>query len=232
MSTIVKLRCAHVRASATKALCLQPPQVDHALQAVIQCRNHDLIWSKSQRKRISQHSICIRGVDMNSTHILDFIPYAILGAGLIIVVSFFPPNGLRGTWQMPTAMWQTTVNTQGDTATRPAEHPNQACTAWLEGWADPAKHEGQLEWILGFVTGSNYRGEGQGQPKDADEVEIFVEHYCRNNPEHQLFMAAAALVQGSGGPAALHEFKKERDGSLGEEEPDLSRPQFTQPLVP
>ena len=145
---------------------------------------------------------------MNSTHILDFIPYAILGAGLIIVVSFFPPNGLRGTWQMPTAMWQTTVNTQGDTATRPAEHPNQACTAWLEGWADPAKHEGQLEWILGFVTGSNYRGEGQGQPKDADEVEIFVEHYCRNNPEHQLFMAAAALVQESGGPAALHEFKK------------------------
>ena len=145
---------------------------------------------------------------MNSMHILDFIPYAILGAGLIIVVSFFPPNGLRGTWQMPTAMWQTTVNTQGDTATRPAEHPNQACTAWLEGWADPAKHEGQLEWILGFVTGSNYRGEGQGQPKDADEVEIFVEHYCRNNPEHQLFMAAAALVQESGGPAALHEFKK------------------------
>ncbi len=69
------------------------------------------------------------------------------------------------------------------------------------------KHEGQLEWILGFVTGSNYRSEGQAQLKDADEVEIFVEHYCRNNPEHQLFMAAAALVQESGGPAALHEFK-------------------------
>jgi hypothetical protein len=149
---------------------------------------------------------------MNSTHIHTFTPYAILGAGIIIiiVVSFFPPRGVDGTQgPLPSALWQTTINDEGDAATRlsPAEQPNQACSAWLEGWSDPAKHEGQLEWILGFVTGSNYRSEGQGRPQDADEVEIFIEHYCRNNPEHQLFMAAAVLVQESGGPAALHEFK-------------------------
>ncbi len=171
---------------------------------------------------------------MNSTHIHTFTPYAILGAGIIIiiVVSFFAPRGPDGTQGLPPpALWQTTINDEGDAATRlsPAEQPNQACSAWLEGWSDPAKHEGQLEWILGFVTGSNYRSEGQAQLKDADEVEIFIEHYCRNNPEHQLFMAAAALVQESGGPAALHEFKKEGDGDLGGEEPDLSRLQFTQP---
>ena len=168
---------------------------------------------------------------MNSTHIHTFTPYAILGAGfiIIIVVSFFPPRGLDGTQGPPRpALWQTTINDEGEAATRlnPAEHPNQACGAWLQDWSDPAKHAGQLEWILGFVTGSNYRSEGQAQLEDADEVEIFIEHYCRNNPEHQLFMAAAALVQESGGPAALHEFKKEGDGDTGEVEPDLSRLQF------
>ncbi len=169
---------------------------------------------------------------MNFTHIHTLIPYAILGAGIVIVVSLFPQRGLDGTrGPPPSALWQTNINDEADAATRlsPTRQPNQACSAWLQDWSDPAKHEAQLEWILGFVTGSNYRTEGQGRPQDADEVEIFIEHYCRNNPEHQLFMAAAALVQESGGPAALHEFKKEDDGGLGGEEADLSRLQFTQP---
>ncbi len=67
------------------------------------------------------------------------------------------------------------------------------------------------------MTGSNYRSEGQGLPENTDEVEIFIEHYCRNHPKHHLFMAAAALVQESGAPAALHEFKKEGDGEPGED---------------
>ena len=178
---------------------------------------------------------------MKFAHIHTFVPYAILGAGLILVVSFLLPKGLDGTQWAPTAMWQTTINTEGDTATSlsPAGQPNQACSAWLQDWSDPTKHERQLEWILGFVTGSNYRSEGQGQPEDTDEVEVFIEHYCRNNPDHQLFMAAAVLVQESGGPAALHEFKKEGDGDSGEDcahagcetapgqELDLSRLRFT-----
>ena len=197
------------------------------------------------------------------------VPYAVLGAGLIIVVSFLAPpsatlnrslgrvisitnersqnaqpaagaevlrsfapqgpwfdavavdakKGLDGTQAAPTVVWQTALGTEGDAATRlrPAEQPDQACIAWLQDWSDPAKHEGQLEWILGFVTGSNYRSERQGKPENADEVDIFIEHYCRNNPEHHLFMAAAALVQQSGGPAALHEFKKEDEGEPGED---------------
>ena len=245
MSIIVKLRRARVRPTGKKAL--RPRAAGGAgcsttSAAAIQRRNHDLIWSKSQPPRISQHSICIRGADMNFTHIRAFMPYAVLGAGLIIVVCFLVPpsatlnhslgrvtsianersqnaqpvagaealrgfapqgpwldavpvdakKGLGGAQVAPSAVWQTAIDTEGDTATRlsPAEQPNQACSAWLQDWSDPDKHEGKLEWILGFITGSNYRSEGQGQPENAD------------------FMAAAALVQESGGPAALHEFEK------------------------
>ena len=46
---------------------------------------------------------------MKFAHIHTFIPYAILGAGLILVVSFLLPKGLDGTQWAPTAMWQTTM---------------------------------------------------------------------------------------------------------------------------
>ena len=83
-----------------------------------------------------------------------------------------------------------------------------ACSGWLEFRKNEHVHEGQVKWVLGFLTGSNYRTEGQGAPADSGAVEAFVDQYCQNNPSHQLFMAAAALVQESGGPVALHQFKK------------------------
>ena len=83
-----------------------------------------------------------------------------------------------------------------------------ACSGWVQLRHNEAVHEGQVKWILGFVTGSNYRTEGQGSPADSAAVETFVDRYCQNNPSHQLFMAAAALVQESGGPVALHQYKK------------------------
>jgi hypothetical protein len=83
-----------------------------------------------------------------------------------------------------------------------------ACSAWLKFRQNEHVHEGQVKWILGFLTGSNYRTEGQGAPADSAAVEAFVDQYCQNNPSHQLFMAAAALVQESGGPVALHQYKK------------------------
>jgi hypothetical protein len=83
-----------------------------------------------------------------------------------------------------------------------------ACGAWLKLRQNEIVHQGQVKWVLGFLTGSNYRTEGQGAPADTAAVEAFVDQYCQNNPSDQLFMAAAALVQESGGPAALHKFKK------------------------
>ena len=83
-----------------------------------------------------------------------------------------------------------------------------ACGAWLKLRQNESVHQGQVKWVLGFLTGSNYRTEGQGAPADSAAIEAFVDQYCQNNPSHQLFMAAAALVQESGGPVALHQYKK------------------------
>ena len=83
-----------------------------------------------------------------------------------------------------------------------------ACGSWLKLRQNEIVHQGQVNWLLGFLTGSNYRTEGQGAPADSAAVEAFVDQYCQNNPAHQLFMAAAALVQESGGPTAFHQYKK------------------------
>ena len=267
MSIIVKLRRAYVRATGKKALRLRAAEgagcshhISSRCSAPQSRFDLEQVPAAANQPGFLLHSVCIRGADINPTHIHGFMPYAVLGAGLIIVVCFLAPpsatlnhslgrvisianersqnaqpvagvevlrsfaphgpwfdavpvdakKGLGSAQGAPSPVWQTAIDTEGDTATRfsPAEQPNQACSAWLQDWSDPEKHEGQLEWIIGFVTGSNYRSEGQGQPENTDEIEIFIEHYCRNNPEHQLFMAAAALVQESGGPAALHEFEK------------------------
>ena len=83
-----------------------------------------------------------------------------------------------------------------------------ACSGWLEFRKNEHVHEGQVKWVLGFLTASNYSTEGQGAPADFGAVETFVDQYCQNNPSHQLSMAVAALVQESGGPVALHQYKK------------------------
>ena len=83
-----------------------------------------------------------------------------------------------------------------------------ACSGWQQFRQNEIMHQGQVKWVLGFLTGSNYRTEGQGAPADSAAVEAFVDKYCQNNPSHQLFMAAAALVQETGGPVALHQYKK------------------------
>lgn len=84
-----------------------------------------------------------------------------------------------------------------------------SCGAWLQDRVNPANHASELEWVLGFVTGSNYRNtETQGRPPDTPGIEEFLNQYCENNPLQNLFLAAAALVQESGGPPALHKFKK------------------------
>ena len=75
-------------------------------------------------------------------------------------------------------------------------------------------HQGQVIWVLGFLTGSNYRTEGQGAPADSAAVEAFIDQYCQNNPSHQLFMAAAALVQDSGGFERCTNTKNEMEASL------------------
>jgi hypothetical protein len=37
-----------------------------------------------------------------------------------------------------------------------------ACSGWLEFRKNEHVHEGQVKWVLGFLTGSNYRTEVKG----------------------------------------------------------------------
>jgi hypothetical protein len=165
-------------------------------------------------------------------HFQTLIPYAILGTGVIFVATFLRPPATTGAqssvaapsansflgskpgWPEAIAAGDAGSNEKAKTATpSPPAGATRVCSAWLQDWADPVQHEAQLEWILGFITGSNYRTEGQGQPGSSDEVEIFIEHYCRNHPEDQLFVAAAAVVQETGGPIAFHAFKNSADSA-------------------
>jgi len=160
---------------------------------------------------------------MRLRHLQTLLPCAILGTGLVIVASFLSPPITVGARSFAAASSARTsfvsqpeqleiiaradagANEKIDTRSSSAEQ-TKVCSAWLQDWANPPRHQAQLDWILGFITGSNYRTEGQGQPGSSDEVELFIEHYCRSNPEDQLFMAAAALVEETGGPRALRSF--------------------------
>jgi hypothetical protein len=87
-----------------------------------------------------------------------------------------------------------------------------SCGRWLELRQNAAIHQAQRQWILGFVTGINWATSAsdgpQAHPPDADAAATFVDAYCRNNPLHPLAMAASALVQVTGGPKALHEWRR------------------------
>jgi len=84
-----------------------------------------------------------------------------------------------------------------------------SCGQWLESRGDTSLHNQYKQWVFGFVSGSNYNSnQGQSQPPDLAAAVAFIDQYCTNNPLHYLPFAAAALVQETGGPKALHEWKK------------------------
>jgi hypothetical protein len=85
----------------------------------------------------------------------------------------------------------------------------ESCGRWVALRADKVNHAVMKQWVLGFISGSNWNAKGsQARPPDADAADIFVDEYCKNNPLHAVALAAAALVQESGGPKAQHEWKR------------------------
>ena len=85
-----------------------------------------------------------------------------------------------------------------------------SCGKWLEGSRQgPAARAQLLQWVYGFLSGVNSHTAGpQAKPLDVEAGAAFVDAYCRNNPLHALVLAAAALVQETGGPKALHQWKR------------------------
>jgi hypothetical protein len=83
-----------------------------------------------------------------------------------------------------------------------------SCGQWLEYRAERSA-EGEEQWVYGFLSGSKYyTDEAKTRRIDAAAINAFVDGYCRNNPLHPVFLAAAALVQEAGGPKAKHEWKR------------------------
>ena len=86
-----------------------------------------------------------------------------------------------------------------------------SCGTWIEARHKPVEYYQYLPWVLGFITGSNWHNaEQQARPLDVKAVVAFIDQYCRNNPLHSLVLAAAAVVQETGGPKVhpLHQWKR------------------------
>jgi hypothetical protein len=80
-------------------------------------------------------------------------------------------------------------------------------------WADPKNIRQRLSinfWLLGFVSGSNFRSAGTGsQAKITDNSSAiaFADKYCDVYPEHTMAQVALAMVENFGGPKAKHPWK-------------------------
>ena len=84
-----------------------------------------------------------------------------------------------------------------------------SCGKWIESRGDLSTHFQYKQWILGFISGSNWNGVGpQAKPIDPEAVVAFVDRYCSSNPLDLLALAASAAVQESGGANAKHQWKR------------------------
>jgi len=84
-----------------------------------------------------------------------------------------------------------------------------SCGKWLESRNDLATYYQLRQWVFGFVSGTNYSApRKQSNPPDSEAGVAFIDQYCKNNPLHLLVLAAAALVQETGGPNAEHQWKR------------------------
>jgi hypothetical protein len=84
----------------------------------------------------------------------------------------------------------------------------ESCGKWLAQRTNNVNRTILHNWILGFISGSNWYSRSQARPPDSDAVATFVDQYCQNNPLHLMALAAAALVGELGGPKATHEWKR------------------------
>ena len=84
-----------------------------------------------------------------------------------------------------------------------------SCGKWIESRNDKAAHFQYKQWVLGFISGSNWNTVGpQSRPTDQEAVVAFVDLYCKNNPLHTLVAAAAVAVQETGGAKVKIQWKR------------------------
>ncbi len=86
---------------------------------------------------------------------------------------------------------------------------NLTCGKWTEFRDKPSIHYKLEQWVYGYVSGVNWSSDKkQSTPADGDATVAFIDKYCKNNPSDSLALAAAGLVQETGGPKAKHAWKQ------------------------
>jgi hypothetical protein len=85
----------------------------------------------------------------------------------------------------------------------------KSCGAWTADRSNDVPHNMELDWVLGFISGSNWENpQSQARFADNDAIAAYVDNYCALNPLHGIAAAAAAIVQEGGGPQATHTWKR------------------------
>jgi hypothetical protein len=58
-----------------------------------------------------------------------------------------------------------------------------SCGVWLAKRSSEANRAILLNWVLGFISGSNWSApDKQSRPPDTASVAAFFDQYCQNNP--------------------------------------------------
>jgi hypothetical protein len=86
-----------------------------------------------------------------------------------------------------------------------------SCGYWIEVRSQTSLHHQLRQWVFGFISGFNWYTEGrQAIAQDQAAVVAFIDQYCKNNPLDSLSLAAAAIVQETGGQKVhpLHQWKR------------------------
>jgi hypothetical protein len=83
-----------------------------------------------------------------------------------------------------------------------------SCGQWHEA-ARKSERTQYASWVAGFVSAINcLTPDYYGAALEDAQIKTFLDHYCENNPLHNLGNAAFALVEEAGGPKARHKWKR------------------------
>ncbi len=85
---------------------------------------------------------------------------------------------------------------------------NLTCGKWTEFRDKPSIHYQLEQWVYGYISGVNWSSDKKQSTPPDGEVVTFIDKYCKNNPSDSVALAAAALVQETGGPKAKHTWKQ------------------------
>ena len=65
-----------------------------------------------------------------------------------------------------------------------------SCASWIEAQQDPRAKLAMRQWLMGFLTGANWRDNQQSFPIDDNAFYALVTNYCTAHPDQPLVYGA------------------------------------------